>query len=876
MPIASYQADPEQVGRVLLLYSGGLDTSVMLHWIQEQYGAEIVTLTVELGQPGENWDAVTAKAKDLGALETLVVDAREQFANEFVAAGHQGERPLRRRVSAVHGALARPLIARLAVEAAREHGCDTIAHGCTGKGNDQVRIDSTIATLGPELRVLAPVREWRMGREEEIAYAREHRIPVTGGTEKPPYSIDDNLWGRSSEGGAIEDLEQPPPDDVFNLVTRPEEAPDEAELVKIGFEAGRPVSLDGETLGLVELIDRVSERGCRHGVGIVDHLEDRIVGLKVRDLYEVPAATIILAAHEDLEKLVSTIHQNNFKVALDDHWAYLCYAGLWHEPLRERPRRLHGRRERVRHRRGHRQALQGLGHGRRPQLPLCALRQVAGRLRRVRRRVQPAGESRASSSCSRCRRGWRIGSAIGNGGNLEAMSSLYEIIGRLVVYAIRRRIRPAVPGRGGVALAGALLGGAVGAYLLASRDVEEADARGSRLLGRAAESPLDDRVGIRDPAVPRGAADRLAILAGDRQSGRVERASWETSGAGSGAGRCRGCRGYRRRRGRGRSPTSRCSRRCRRCAPAPGGGASIGSPKGSEGPGGSGLGKRVGHRRLLELVGDRVDRVLERPDHLLGVVADVRGMADQVVGQLRDQSDPLGGQPVGLTLGLGQMAPGLLLGIVADRLGGALGGVDDRLQLLGHLMHRRLDVRRRHVRRAGGPAHRCARACRFLRVVVAQSRLLSLVAAILERSRTGVAFAAAAGLDPEGDLAGLGEFDLDRAPDSRRPGRDAEVGVARDLGQPHARDRHRLGHRRVGGFDLRLLALDLDAQLRQPFEPRAHQGAIRLAGELAQLGGLALGLDQDVVGLVAARDQRSPDLLAERGWHARILGTRRA
>ena len=333
MPIASYQADPENVGRVLLLYSGGLDTSVMLHWIQEQYGAEIVTLTVELGQPGENWDAVTGKAKDLGALETLVIDAREQFANEFVLPAI--------RANALYGggyplftALARPLIARLAVEAAREHGCDTIAHGCTGKGNDQVRIDSTIATLGPELRVLAPVREWRMGREEEIAYAREHRIPVTGGTEKPPYSIDDNLWGRSSEGGAIEDLEQPTPDDVFNLVTRPEDAPDDAELVKIGFEAGRPVSVNGETLGLVDLIDRVSEFGCRHGIGIVDHLEDRIVGLKVRDLYEVPAATIILAAHADLEKLVSTIHQNNFKSTLDRHWAYLCYAGLWQEPLR--------------------------------------------------------------------------------------------------------------------------------------------------------------------------------------------------------------------------------------------------------------------------------------------------------------------------------------------------------------------------------------------------------------------------------------------------------------------------------------------------------------------------------------------------------------
>jgi argininosuccinate synthase len=231
-------------------------------------------------------------------------------------------------------ALGRPLLAKLAVEQARESGCDTIAHGCTGKGNDQVRIEATIATLDPELRVIAPVREWEMGREQEIAYAREHGIPVAGGTETPPYSIDDNLWGRSSEGGAIEDLSQPPPDDVFRLVTPPERAPDEPQLVEIEFERGCPVALDGERLELVALLERAAELGGRHGVGIVDHIEDRVVGLKVRDLYEVPAAAIVLAAHRELEKLVSTGHQNRFKQPLERQWAYLCYAGLWHEPLR--------------------------------------------------------------------------------------------------------------------------------------------------------------------------------------------------------------------------------------------------------------------------------------------------------------------------------------------------------------------------------------------------------------------------------------------------------------------------------------------------------------------------------------------------------------
>ncbi len=331
---ASYVANPDEVGRVLLLFSGGLDTSVMCKWIQDEYKAEIVALTINLGQPGEDYDVVKQKALDLGAVAAEVIDAREQFAAEFVtpailANGTYGlGYPL-------FTALGRPLIAKLAVEAARRHGCDTIAHGCTGKGNDQVRIDGTVATLAPELKIIAPVRQWQMGREEEIAYAREHGIPIKGGSEQTPYSIDDNLWGRSSEGRWIEDLLHAPDDDVFQLVTPPQRAPDEAQTVELGFEAGVPVSLDGEELGLVELLDRVTEIGCRHGIGIVDQIEDRIVGLKVRDIYEVPAATIILNAHAELERLVSTIHQNQFKAGLDRQWAYLVYAGLWWEPLRE-------------------------------------------------------------------------------------------------------------------------------------------------------------------------------------------------------------------------------------------------------------------------------------------------------------------------------------------------------------------------------------------------------------------------------------------------------------------------------------------------------------------------------------------------------------
>jgi argininosuccinate synthase len=306
----------------------------MLKWIQDSYEAEVVCLTVNLGQPGEDYGAIEAKARQLGAVECHVVDARERFAAEFLAPAIKA--------NAVYGngyplftALGRPLIAALAVEYARQTNCDTIAHGCTGKGNDQVRIEATVATLAPELRTIAPVRSWQMGREEEIAYAREHGIPVKGGTEVAPYSIDDNLWGRSSEGRWIEDLTHAPDDDVFQLVTRPEEAPDEAETVTVGFEAGLPVSLNGERLGLVDLLEKAAAIGCRHGVGIVDHIEDRIVGLKVRDIYEVPAAAIVLTAHRELERLCGTIHQNQFKPELDRKWAYLVYAGLWWEPLRE-------------------------------------------------------------------------------------------------------------------------------------------------------------------------------------------------------------------------------------------------------------------------------------------------------------------------------------------------------------------------------------------------------------------------------------------------------------------------------------------------------------------------------------------------------------
>ncbi len=327
----SYLAQPHEVHRCVLLYSGGLDTSVLLKWIQDEYDAEVIALCIDLGQPEDDFEAIRQKALDLGAVRSLVVDAREEFARDYVApsiranARYQGGYP-------PFTALGRPLLARLACDVALEHDADTIGHGCTGKGNDQVRIDATVATVAPGLRVIAPIREWQMGRDEEIAYAEEHGIPVSS-TRARPYSIDDNLWGRSSEGGTIEDLDAPPPEDVFQLVTPPTRAPDEPTEMTIGFREGLPVSLDGRDLGLVELIARVAEVAAANGVGIVDHIEDRVVGLKVRDIYEVPAAEVILTAHRELEKLVCTGRENHAKPELDRLWAQLVYEGLWYEPL---------------------------------------------------------------------------------------------------------------------------------------------------------------------------------------------------------------------------------------------------------------------------------------------------------------------------------------------------------------------------------------------------------------------------------------------------------------------------------------------------------------------------------------------------------------
>ncbi|MFH1200575.1 MAG: argininosuccinate synthase [Candidatus Micrarchaeota archaeon] len=314
--------------KVVLLYSGGLDTSCMLKWIPEQYGAEVVALTIDVGQ-GKDTAAVREKAKALGASHAIVVDAKKEFADGYVAKAVKAN-ALYQGVYPASTSIARPLLAKYAVEVAHAYGADAVAHGCTGKGNDQVRIELGVQCLDPELKLLAPVREWSMGREEEEAYAFANGIPVP---PKSKYSVDANLWGRSVECGEMEDAWAEPPDDALEWCATSEEAKDSPDCVEIGFEEGVPAYLNGWKMELHELVLELNSLAGSHGVGIIDHIEDRVVGLKSREVYECPAAVCILAAHKDLEKAVSSAHQNSLKPMLDDKWAALAYQGLWFDPV---------------------------------------------------------------------------------------------------------------------------------------------------------------------------------------------------------------------------------------------------------------------------------------------------------------------------------------------------------------------------------------------------------------------------------------------------------------------------------------------------------------------------------------------------------------
>lgn len=317
--------------RVVLAYSGGLDTSVILALLKERLKAEVITVTVDVGQK-EDFDAIAAKAEKLGAVKHYIFNAKEEFARNYVFkavkanALYEGKYPL-------SSALSRPLIAEKLVYVARKEGADAVAHGCTGKGNDQVRFDITIKALNPDLEVIAPIRDWGLLRDWELEYAKSRGIPLP--SERKIYSIDENLWGRSIEAGPIEDPFLEPPEDAFAWTVPPTKAPDKPEYVTIEFKDGVPVALNGEVKDPVNLVMELNSIAGRNGVGRVDHIEDRTVGLKSREVYEVPAALTVIEAHKDLEKLVLTRKELTVKELMDTIWTDLVYTGLWVEPLRK-------------------------------------------------------------------------------------------------------------------------------------------------------------------------------------------------------------------------------------------------------------------------------------------------------------------------------------------------------------------------------------------------------------------------------------------------------------------------------------------------------------------------------------------------------------
>jgi argininosuccinate synthase len=312
--------------KVILAYSGGLDTSVMVPWIREKYNLDVVTFTVDLGQ-GEDIEQIRQKARTTGAVDAVAVDARNLFVDHFVfpalmaGALYEGKYPLAT-------ALGRPLIAKLMVDSAHEHKAKAVAHGCTGKGNDQVRFDVTFQTLDPRLKIIAPVREWSMTRPQALEYAAKHKIPVEAKPESP-YSIDQNLFGRSCEAGVLEDPWDEPPAEAYAWTVDPAKAPNKPESVEIEFKHGVPVALDGKPKDGVPLIERLNELGGKHGVGRIDHVENRLVGIKSRELYEAPAAVILHEAHRELETLCLSKQAHRFKTLVSQEYADLIYNGLW-------------------------------------------------------------------------------------------------------------------------------------------------------------------------------------------------------------------------------------------------------------------------------------------------------------------------------------------------------------------------------------------------------------------------------------------------------------------------------------------------------------------------------------------------------------------
>jgi argininosuccinate synthase len=317
--------------KIVLAYSGGLDTSVSVKWIQEKYGYDVIALGLDVGE-GKDLEFIKNKALNVGAVKAYILDAKEMLAKDYILPAlkanclYEGKYPL-------SSALSRPLISKLLVDIAEKEGATAVAHGCTGKGNDQVRFEVSIQALNPNLKVVAPVREWGMTRDEEIEYAEKNGIPIPVDLDNP-FSIDANIWGRACEAGVLEDPWAEAPEAAFDWTNPIELTPDTAEYIEIEFEQGVPVALNGEKLPLVQLIETLNEIGGKHGIGRIDHIENRLVGIKSREVYENPAALILINAHRELEFLTLTREVTQFKTQVEQQMAKIIYEGLWYSPIK--------------------------------------------------------------------------------------------------------------------------------------------------------------------------------------------------------------------------------------------------------------------------------------------------------------------------------------------------------------------------------------------------------------------------------------------------------------------------------------------------------------------------------------------------------------
>ncbi|MCP1145097.1 argininosuccinate synthase [Lysinibacillus endophyticus] len=316
--------------KVVLAYSGGLDTSVAIPWLKEQ-GWDVIAVCLDVGE-GKDLEFIKNKALQVGAIESYMVDAKDEFAEEYALVALQGHTWYEQKYPLV-SALSRPLISKKLVEIANATNADAVAHGCTGKGNDQVRFEVSIKALNPDLEVLAPVREWGWSRDEEIEYAQKHGVPVPA-TIDSPFSIDQNLWGRANEAGVMEDPWVAPPEEAYGLTVSVENAPDTPEYIEIEFVEGKPVSLNGQEMKLADLIQELNKVAGAHGVGRIDHVENRLVGIKSREVYEIPGAKVLLTAHKELEDITLVKELAHFKPIIEHKLSEVIYDGLWFNPIR--------------------------------------------------------------------------------------------------------------------------------------------------------------------------------------------------------------------------------------------------------------------------------------------------------------------------------------------------------------------------------------------------------------------------------------------------------------------------------------------------------------------------------------------------------------